>query len=161
MIPLPFRIPPVVYLTIAAVLLLFGIYRYGYHNGWYDRDIDMQAAIAQKNEEAREKEQAAAKAVAVKDEQLQKANDEITKKQAAMHRLADVGRLRLPAASCIQAPANAAAASEPVAADATELERQTISALIDIAAEGDRAIQRYNACIAVYNEVMEQINGDR
>jgi hypothetical protein len=161
MIPLPFRIPPVVYLTIAAVLMLFGIYRYGYHNGWYDRDADMQAAIAQKNEEAREKEQTMAKTVAAKDEQLRKANDEITKKQAAMHRLADVGRLRLPAASCVPAAQDAPAASEPVRADATELERQTIAALIDIAAEGDRAIQRYNACIAVYNEVMEQINGDR
>ena len=147
--------------ALLTVLTLFGIYRYGYHNGWYDRDADMQAAIAQKNEEAREKEQAAAKAVAAKDEQLRKANDEIDKKQAAMHRLAAAGRLRLPAASCAQASPNATAAGQPVATDATELERQTIAALIDIAAEGDRAINRYNQCVAIYNEVMEQINGDR
>lgn len=146
---------------LLTVLALIGIYRYGYHNGWYDRDVDMQAAIAAKNEEAREKEQAAAQAVAAKDEQLRKANDEIDKKQAAMHRLAAAGRLRLPAASCVQASPDAPAAGQPVANDATELERQTIAALIDIAAEGDRAINRYNQCVAIYNEVMEQINGDR
>jgi hypothetical protein len=39
---------------LAAALAGFGLYRYGYHNGWYDRDADMQAAIAQKNEEARQ-----------------------------------------------------------------------------------------------------------
>ena len=161
MMPLPFRIPPIVYLTIAAVLVIFGIYRYGYHNGWYDRDADMQATIAQKNEEARNKEQEMAKAVAAKDEQLRKATDEIDKKQAAMRRLAAAGQLRLPAASCVPAAPDAPASSQPVTADATELERQTIAALIDIAAEGDRAIVRYNQCVAIYNEVMEKINGDR
>lgn len=144
-----------------TVLLLFGIYRYGYHNGWYDRDVDMQAAIAQMNEEAREKEHAAAKAVAARDEQLRKANDELDKKQAAMRRLAAVGQLRLPAASCPPAATDATTASEPVTTDVSDIERQTIAALIDIAAEGDRAINRYNACIATYNQVMEQINGDR
>lgn len=144
-----------------TILLLFGIYRYGYHKGWYDRDVDMQAAIAQKNEEARTKEQEAAKAVAAKDEQLRKVNDELDKKQAAMHRLASAGRLRLPTASCPPAAADAPSASQPVATDVSDIERQTIAALIDIAAEGDRAINRYNACIATYNEVMEQINGDR
>lgn len=147
--------------VVLTILTLFGIYRYGYHNGWYDRDVDMQAAIAQKNEEARDKEQAMAQAVAAKDEQLRKANDEIDKKQAAMRRLAAAGQLRLPAASCVPAAPGAPAASEPVTADATELERQTIAALIDIAAEGDRAIVRYNQCVAIYNEVMERINGDR
>lgn len=147
--------------VVLTILALFGIYRYGYHNGWYDRDADMQAAIAQKNEEARNKEQEMAQAVAAKDEQLRKANNEIDKKQAAMHRLAAAGQLRLPAASCVPAAPDAPASSEPVTADATELERQTIAALIDIAAEGDRAIVRYNQCVAIYNEVMEQINGDR
>jgi sRNA-binding protein len=144
-----------------TILLLFGIYRYGYHNGWYDRDVDMQAAIAQKNEEARQQEHAAAQAVAARDEQLRKANDELDKKQAAMRRLAAAGQLRLPATSCAPATTDAAAASRPVSTDVSDVERQTVEALIDIAAEGDRAIHRYNACIATYNQVMEQINGDR
>jgi len=147
--------------VVLTGLLLFGIYRYGYHNGWYDRDVDMQAAIAQKNEEAREKEHAAAKVVAARDEQLRKANDELDKKQAAMRRLAAVGQLRLPAASCPSAASDAPASSQPVTTDVSDIERQTISALIDIAAEGDRAIHRYNACIATYNEVMEKINGEQ
>lgn len=145
---------------LAAVVAVFGIYRYGYHNGWYDRDADMQAAIAAKNEEARLKEQAVAKEIAARDEKLRKANDELDQKQAAMRRLAAAGQLRFPAPSCVQPAQGSAAASQP-ATDATELERQTIEALIDIAADGDRAINRLNACIDTYNKVMEQFNGDR
>lgn len=146
--------------VVVTLLVIFGIYRYGYHNGWYDRDADMQAAIAAKNEEARVKEQAVIKEIAARDEQLRKANDEIDQKQAAMRRLAAAGQLRLPAPRCVPASQDAASAGQP-ATDATELERQTIEALIDIAADGDKAINRLNACIDTYNKVMEQFNGDR
>lgn len=148
-------------LALVALLAVGGFYKYGYHNGWSDRDADMQLAIAAKNEEARGKEQELAKKVSTRDEQLRKASDELDKKQAAMRRLAAAGGLRLPTASCVQPAQDAAAPGGPVAADVSDIERQTIAALIDIAAEGDRAIQKYNACIATYNEVRETINGER
>ena len=147
------------WVIIAFAVALGGSYSYGHHKGWWERDAEMQIVIAQKNEEARAKEQEMAKAVASKDEELRKANNEIDQKQAAMRRLASAGQLRLPAPSCVQASSNSSVASQP-ATDAAELERQTVEALIDIAAEGDRAISRLNACIATYNQVMEQINGN-
>lgn len=147
------------WVILGVLLALAGSYRYGHHNGWWERDAEMQIVIAQKNEEARAKEQAMGKAIAAKEEELRKANNEIDQKQAAMRRLASAGQLRLPAPSCVQTSANASSASQP-ATDATELERQTIAALIDIAADGDRAISRLNACIDTYNKVMEQINGN-
>jgi hypothetical protein len=148
------------YGALAAILAILGFYKYGYHNGWTDRDVEMQIVIAKKNEEARSKEQEMANAIAVKDKQLKKANDEIDKKQDAMRRLAAAGQLRLPAASCVQ-PAEGSSAASQHATDATELERQTIEALISIAADGDKAINQLNACIDNYNKVMETINADR
>jgi hypothetical protein len=51
--------PLVLYPAIAltALLTVGGFYKYGYHNGWGDRDGEMQIEIARKNEEARAKEQ--------------------------------------------------------------------------------------------------------
>lgn len=158
---IPFAVPRWVYIALAVALALFTLYRYGYHNGWTDRDVDMQLAIAQKNEESRAKEQAAAQAIAAKDEQLRKANNEIDKKQADMRRLAAAGQLRLPTARCVSTAQDATAASVDRDTGPSELERQTVEALIAIAADGDRAAEQANACIAAYNQVMELINGDR
>jgi hypothetical protein len=79
-----------------------------------------------------------------------------------MHELARTGRLRLPAPSCPQVNASASAAAgdtQPSQPDASESERQTIAALIDIAAEGDKAIVKLNACVNAYNEVRVLVNG--
>jgi hypothetical protein len=79
-----------------------------------------------------------------------------------MHELARTGRLRLPAPSCPQNSASATIATgntQPSQPDASESERQTIAALIDIAAEGDRAITKLNACASAYEEVRRLVNG--
>ena len=153
---------PIPYIALAVCIALFGSYRGGYHFGWSDRDKEMQIAIAKKNEEARELEKNMASKLADQETKLRKAQDEIVKKQSAMHELARTGRLRLPAPSCPQAAPSAATPlgdSRPEQADASELERQTIEALIDIAAEGDKAITKLNACVSAYNEVRSLLNG--
>lgn len=147
------------YIALAICIALFGSYRGGYHFGWEDRDNDMKLAIAKKNEEARELEKNMTSKLSDQETQLRKAQDEIVKKQSAMHELARTGRLRLPAPSCPQAGPSAATAPGNSNTDATELERQIIEALIDIAAEGDKAITRLNACTSAYNEVRILING--
>ena len=45
------------WVIIGAILVAVSVYFYGHHKGWDDRDIEMQAEIAVKNEEARTKEQ--------------------------------------------------------------------------------------------------------
>ena len=150
---------PIPYIALAVCIALFGSYRGGYHFGWSDRDKEMQIAIAKKNEEARELEKNMASKLADQETKLRKAQDEIVKKQSAMHELARTGKLRLPAPSCPQASPSASAAPGNSNTDASELERQTIEALIDIAAEGDKAITKLNACISAYNEVRSLLNG--
>jgi hypothetical protein len=153
---------PLPYLLLGLSIALFGSYRGGYHYGWSDRDAEMQIAIAKKNEEARAKEKELGEKLQDQEIQLRKAQDDIVKKQSAMHELARTGRLRLPAPSCPQANASAA----PVAGNTqssnppqAESEREVIATLIDIAADGDKAIVKLNACVSAYEEVRRLVNG--
>jgi hypothetical protein len=153
---------PLPYLLLGLSIALFGTYRGGYHYGWADRDHDMKIAIAKKNEESRAKEQELGSKLQDQETQLRKAQDDVKKKQSAMHELARTGRLRLPAPSCPQASPSASTPvgnPQPIDPPETELERQTIAALIDIAAEGDKAITKLNACAAAYEEVRRIVNG--
>lgn len=152
---------PLPWLIIGAIVALFGTYRGGYHFGWEDRDQEMQIEIAKKNEEARELEKNMTSKLADKEAALRKANNEISKKQSAMRELANTGRLRLPTASCVQASPSAASATGDSRDEPSELERQTINTLIDIVAEGDKAITKHAACVAAYNEMRELVNGKR
>ena len=154
MLPLPLP-----WLIVGVLVSLFGTYRVGHHYGWLERDGDMKIAIAKKNEEARTLEKNMTSKLSDQETQLRKAQDEIVKKQSAMHELARTGRLRLPTASCPQASANTATPTGNIDTTQSELERQTIEALIDIAAEGDKAINKLNSCITAYNEVRNLVNG--
>ena len=150
---------PLPWLIVGIMVSLFGTYRGGYHFGWADRDADMQMAIAKKNEEARVLEQNMTSKLSDQETLLRKAQDEVVKKQSAMHELARTGRLRLPTASCPQASSNPATPVGNIDTSQSELERQTIEALIDIATEGDKAIVKLNSCVAAYNEVRKLVNG--
>ena len=149
---------PLPWLIVGVMVALFGTYRGGYHFGWEDRDKDMQAEIAKKNEEARELEKNMASKLADKETALRKAKNEISNKQSAMRELANTGRLRLPTTSCVQTSTSASPPTGDSRADASELERQTIATLIDIVAEGDKAIVKHTACVAAYNEMRELVN---
>jgi hypothetical protein len=153
---------PLPYIALAIGIALFGSYRGGYHFGWEDRDNDMKIAIAKKNDEARAKEAELGTKLIDQETKLRKAQDDVKKKQSAMHELARTGRLRLPAPSCPQVSASATIATgntQPSQPDESELERQTIATLIDLAAEGDKAITKLNACVSAYEEVRRIVNG--
>ena len=153
---------PLPYLALAIAIALFGSYRGGYHFGWEDRDNDMKLAIAQKNDEARAKEKELGEKLQDQETKLRKAQDDVKKKQSAMHELARTGRLRLPTPSCPQVNASTPISignPQPTDTTETELERQTIAALIDIAADGDKAIVKLNACASAYEEVRRLVNG--
>jgi len=149
---------PLPWLIIGAMVALFGTYQTGHHYGWLERDADMQAEIAKKNEEARELEKNMTTKLADKETALRKAKNEISNKQSAMHELANTGRLRLPTTSCPQASTDTTPATGDSRDEPTELERQTIATLIDIVAEGDKAIVKHTACVAAYNEMRELVN---
>lgn len=152
---------PLPWIIIGAIVSLFTTYQVGHHYGWLERDQEMQIEIAKKNDEARELEKNMTSKLADKETALRKAQNEISKKQSAMRELANTGRLRLPTPSCVQASPSASPPTGDSRDEPSELERQTINTLIDLVAEGDKAIAKHAACVAAYNEVRESINGKR
>ena len=155
--------------VLITLLIIFGIYRFGFHKGWTERDVEMQAAIAKANEESRAKEQQLTAQINANANKLQEANHALDEKSSALDRAIRAGRVRLPAPSCVQAPASTAPAagdrneapSQPdrQADAAADAERETLRLIAQIAADGDRAINQLNSCIDAYNEVREQLNG--
>ena len=146
--------------VLVTLLVIFGIYRFGFSKGWGERDAEMQAEIAQKNSEAREKERALNEKLNQNATALQEANDVITEKQTALTRAINSGRVRLNT-SCV--PTSAGATPAPVGGDTTasESDRETLRLIAEIVAQGDRNTEQLNACIAAYNQVMESVNGQR
>jgi hypothetical protein len=159
-------------IVVVTLLVIAGLYKYGYHNGWGDRDAEMQAEIAKANEESRSKEQKLTEQLNSNATQLKEANNALDEKSSALDRAIRAGRVRLPAPSCVQAspspastsgnsPEKATQPDRKVDSVADESERQTLAAIAAIVAEGDKAIVQLNACIEAYNQVRAQFNVDR
>ncbi len=147
--------------AVVTLLVVLGLYRWGYHNGWSTRDAEMQAQIAKANEESRAKEQATAEKLAQTSSQLLEANNAIDQKQSALDRAIRAGRVRLPAPSCVQASTDTAPSAGNSAEATSESDRETLRLIAQIAADGDKAINQLNACIDAYNQVREQLNANR
>ena len=154
MIPNPWMI-------LGAILVAVSVYFYGHHKGWDDRDIEMQAEIAVKNEEARVKEQELAKQLNDQSSKLLEANNAITEKQSSLDRAIRAGRVRLPSTSCVQTNGNTPVASGNSNQATSESDTETLRLIAQIAADGDKAINQLNACIDAYQAVMEKSNGKR
>ena len=148
------------WLIIGGICIVLGTYKYGTHTGYKERDAEMQAEIARLNEESRAKEQKLAQDLNNTSSQLREANDVVTKKQTDLDAAIRAGRVRLNSSSCVQAATSAASASGNQT-ETSESERETLRLIAQLAAEGDRAINELNACIAAYNQVRETINGQR
>jgi Tfp pilus assembly protein PilE len=144
------------WMIIGVIFVVLGTYKYGTYSGYKERDQEMQLEIARLNDEARNKEQKLAQDLNNTSSQLKEANDVVTKKQIYLDAAIRSGRVRLNA-SCVQATANPTAASGDNQA-ASESDRETLRLIAEIAAEGDRAINKLNACITAYEQVRSQIN---
>ena len=159
------------YVILGAIVVAIGLYFYGHHEGWRERDLEMQAEIAKKNEEARKTEEKLTEQVNQTASKLQEANDVVTQKQTALDRAIRSGRVRLPATGCVQTTANPAPATgdrnqaggQPngQADSSSDAERATLEAIAEIVAQGDKNTQQLNACITAYNDLREQMNGPR
>lgn len=158
------------YVILAAIITAIGLYFYGHHVGWAERDQEMQVEIARKNEEARRIETKLTETVNQHAVKLEEASHVITEKQSALDRAIRAGRVRITP-SCVQAPASAAAPagdrnearSEPDRAvdQPSDAERATLAAIAEIVAQGDRNTAQLNACIDAYASLRESMNGQR
>jgi len=154
MIPNPWMI-------LGAIFVAVSVYFYGHHKGWDERDAEMQAEIATKNEESRAKEQELAKQLNDQSSKLLEANNAISEKQSSLDRAIRAGRVRLPSTSCVQTNGNPPVASGNSNQAASESDTETLRLIAQIAADGDKAINQLNACIDAYQAVMEKSNGKR
>lgn len=146
--------------VLVTLLVIFGIYRFGFSKGWGERDAEMQSEIVIKNEESRAREQKLGEQLNQTSTQLKDANDAINQKQSALDRAISAGRVRLPSSSCVQANAGATTPNGNSQAG-SESDRQTLELIAQIAADGDRAILQLNACVDAYNSVRSQVNDQR
>lgn len=145
--------PWVILGIVLAVLSAFGG---GYYKGKDSEYQRQQIEIAALNAKARETEQAMAKVAQTYGETLRKANNVAKAKENQLRADLNAGalKLRIPvkAANCpISVSESTATPSGSDAGTASaELDRQAADALIAIAAEGDAAIRKLNACIQTY-----------
>ena len=160
---------PLLYIALAVAIALFGSYRGGYHFGWSDRDKEMQIEIAKKNEEARATEQKLNEQLNANTAKLQETTNVINEKQTALDRAIRAGRVRIPTASCVQATASATTASvnpeatrqpDRPADTASNAERETLAAIAEIVAQGDKNTAALNACIDSYNSMRDLLNAN-
>jgi hypothetical protein len=149
------------WLIIGVLVALGSFYGYGHHKGWVERDAEMQSEIAQKNEEARAKEQELTKQLNDNSTKLQEANNAISEKQTSLDRAIRSGSLRLKTTSCLQTSSSPTPPNGNSNQEGSESERQTLAAIAEIIAQGDRNTAQLNACIDSYNKVMESVNGKR
>ena len=149
------------WLIIGVLVALGSFYSYGHHKGWVERDAEMQSEIAQKNEEARVKEQELTKQLNDNSTKLQEANNAISEKQTSLDRAIRAGSLRLKTTSCVQTSSSPTPPNGNSNQEGSESERQTLAAIAEIIAQGDRNTAQLNACIDSYNKVMEAVNGKR
>ena len=146
------------WVILAVLLALGGFYGYGHHKGWTERDQEMQSEIAIKNEEARAKEQELTKQLNENSTKLMEANNAITEKQSSLDRAIRSGKLRLSTPSCVQTSSSAPTPNGDRNETGSESDRETLLAIAQIVAQGDRNTEQLNACITAYNQVMEKVN---
>ena len=137
------------WIILAVFLAFFGFYGYGHHVGWVDRDTEMQIEIASKNEESRVKEQELTKQLNDQSYKLQEANNAISQKQTDITKLINSSRLRISSPGCVQTNASTSTTSGSGNTETSESERQTLAAIAEIIAQGDRNTEQLNQCIEI------------
>ena len=136
---------------LIALLLTFGG---GYFYGKYVEREAQQVEVDRLNTEARAKEQALATAVTTTADALRKTNEKAKLATKERDAAIDSGALRLRVKATCPVPAAAdpsVAAGDSGGAPSAELDREIAKALVAITDEGNRAIEKLNACITMYN----------
>lgn len=144
---------------LLALLLAFGV---GYFYGKHVESEAQQAEVDRLNTEARAKEAALTAAVTTTADALRKTNEKA--KLAAKERdsAIDSGALKLRLKTTCPVPAatdTPSPSGDNRGEASAELDRETAKALVAITDEGNRAIEKLNACITMYNQALESQKG--
>ena len=144
---------------LIALLLTFGG---GYFYGKYVEREAQQVEVDRLNTEARAKEQALATAVTTTADALRKTNEKAKLATKQRDAAIDSGalKLRLKATCPVPAATDTPSPSGDNRGEASaELDREIAKALVAITDEGNRAIEKLNACMDLYNKALESQKG--
>jgi hypothetical protein len=136
---------------LIALLLTFGI---GYWYGGHVEAEAQQVEVNRLNAEARAKEAALTAAVTTTADALRKTNEKAKTATKQRDAAIDSGALKLRLKTTCPVPTSpdtAVAAGSGAGEASAELDRETAKNLIAITEEADRAIEKLNACITLYN----------
>ena len=144
---------------LIALLLTFGG---GYFYGKYVEREVQQAEVDRLNTEARAKEAALTTAVTTTADALRKTNEKAKTATKERDAAIDSGalKLRLKATCPVPAATDTPSPSGDNRGEASaELDREIAKALVAITDEGNRAIEKLNACMDLYNKALESQKG--
>jgi hypothetical protein len=141
---------------LSGVIVLLLTFGGGYFYGKHVEVKAQQAEVDRLNTQARAKEKALTAAVTTTADALRKSNEKARFETQKRNADIDSGalKLRLPVkTSCaLSAPTDSTTPTGDSGGEASaELDRETAKNLIAITEEGDRAINKLNACITLYN----------
>jgi prophage endopeptidase len=148
-----------IFAFLISVLVIGGTYEYGHHQGYSERDAEVSVQIAKLNAENQQKTNTLVQQVADKDAELQKEKSNAKKEIAK--RDADIasGKLRLYVKTASNPNCSNASNTPGLDTSNAQLDATFAQSIVRITDDGDSAIRKLNACIAVYNQVREMING--
>jgi len=146
------------WVILGFVLAMLSAFGSGYYKGENDESQRQQVEIAELNAKARETEQTMAKVAQTYGETLRKANNVAKAKENQLRADLSTGalKLRIPtkAPNCsvpVSETTTAASGSDSGEARAESSGSVDVAAdLLQIAADGDAAIRKLNACIETY-----------
>lgn len=149
---------------LGGLLMLVLVFGGGYCTGKHYEQEAQQAEVDRLNEQARAKEKALAEAVTTTANALRVSNEKA--KMAAKQRDAAIDsgalKLRVPVKTTCPVPAaadTAIAAGDNRGEARAELDPAFGKAIFEITDEGNRAIEKLNQCIALYNKALESQKG--
>jgi len=138
------------WVILGFLMALAGIYEYGHHEGYKQKETEDALVIGQKNQEmsdAKEKADAA----------LAQAKKSLADKNSQLVNAIRSGDKRLFVN--VTTPSGCAASGNTETR--AELDRSTSEALVSITGDGDQAIIELNACIDQYTKMREIVRGKR
>jgi prophage endopeptidase len=147
---------------LGGLLVLVLVFGGGYCTGKHYEQEAQQAEVDRLNTEARAKEVALAAAVTTTANALRVSNEKAKTMAKQRDAAIDSGALRLRVKATCPVPAATdptAPAGDSGGEASAELDRETAKALVAITDEGNRAIEKLNACISLYNQAIESQKG--
>lgn len=147
---------------LGGLLVLVLVFGGGYCTGKHYEQEAQQAEVDRLNTEAKAKEKALEAAVTTTANALRSSNEKAKTMAKQRDAAIDSGALRLRVKASCPVPAAtdpAAPAGSGGGEASAELDREIAKALVAITDEGNRAIEKLNACITMYNQALESQKG--